>query len=713
MEIPMFIRKKGIAGLLAGSLLLSLPVATFAHSGGAADSGSIESEFVGPSYEKSAHPLSEVSFTIIHDTHFHGNFGDPEAPNNIANYFGIANKIKAEQPDSLFIGNGDDLGTSVLSSVFQGMPIVDAFNAGKLDVDTFGNHDFDMGPDQLTKLVEASEFPWVSANVVDKRTGDVFAKEAGAERFIIKKVGGVNIGITGLINEEAPEITSMGENATVLDPVEAMKTIVPEMQAAGAQFIIVSSHLASPDARIVAEEVDGIDLIVGDHAAFAYDSPEKIHDTLLWFVGDEFNYLGEINFYFQDGEITDFNYHRYDLKMDVEKEGYLPDAKVKAVMDSYIEQLGSELNVQIGSTKSELDVMKASQRVGETAFGDLVADVMKVYTDSDIALVNGGGIRAERIFSIGPLTKKDIMDALPFTNYVIKLEITGDQLYSALENGVSQIEKVAGRFPQVSGIQFAYNPELPAGARIVDVAVNGKPLERNALYTIATLDFLAGGGDGYDMFKESKVLLDKNAGPLLSQAVIDYIQGKGSIDPKVEGRITVSDIVPDNFYSDIAGLSYESVLAVVYLQNKGVRIGADDGNQFFPQAKITAGEFVQSAVDAVGLSDSVSSALLAEIVNAGLKTDAELTREQMAMLLSELLTLTDKQPAENEEAIESLNTFADADTVTETSENAWAAAVYTGLVRGKVDSKGTLYLSPNDVVTRVQAAIVIHRLLRL
>ncbi|WP_052702818.1 5'-nucleotidase C-terminal domain-containing protein [Paenibacillus beijingensis] len=535
--------RKIAALAISGALALQLTGIGFvsAHSGTADTS---KPNLVGEAYEKSKHPLTETTLTIVHDTHFHGNYGNAGQEENISNYFGVVNQIRNQQPNSLFIANGDDLATSVLSSTFKGRHIVDAFNAGKVDVDTFGNHDFDMGPDQLAERVKESQFTWVSANVIDKRTNDVFAATQGAKRYVIKEVNGVKVGITGLINEEAPEITSMGENAFVLPAVEAMKKIVPEMKQAGAQLIVVSSHLASPDARVVAEEVDGIDLIVGDHAAFAYESPEKIHDTLLWFIGDEFEFVGEINLQVKEGKIADFNYKRHTVKEEAAKAGFQPDAAVKAVMDKYNSELSKELSIVIGKTGTELDVMKASQRNGETAIGSFITDSVRAYTNADVALINGGGIRADRVFPAGDLTKQDIMDAMPFTNYVVKIEVTGKQLMQALENGVSEIEKGAGRFAQVSGMAYSFNPELPAGSRIVTATVGGKPIDPDKTYTLATVDFIANGGDGYEMFKDANVLLDANAGPLLSGLIIEAIQKQGAIAPKTDGRIAVSQSKP-------------------------------------------------------------------------------------------------------------------------------------------------------------------------
>ncbi|MEQ6376537.1 5'-nucleotidase C-terminal domain-containing protein [Bacillaceae bacterium S4-13-56] len=489
-----------------------------------------------PHHNKDQHPLDETTLTLLHDTHLHGNFGDEDGAENIANYFGLINKIKQENPNTLMIANGDDVATSVLSSVFNGEHIIEAFNTGGIDVDTFGNHDFDMGPDQLLTLVEKSEFPWVTANVIDKRTGDTFGQEQGVQPFIIKEVNGVKVGLTGLITEEAPYVTSMGENAQVLDAVEAMKAVIPKMETAGAEIIVVSSHLASSRAREVAAQVDGIDVMVGDHVAVANESLEVINDTLLGFVGDEFEFLGEINLKIENGEVVDYNFARYSLEDEVAN-GLQPDANVKQVMDNYNSQLDTDLNVVIGQTETELDVMKANQRKEETKIGNFVADVIKDYTDADAALINGGGIRADRIFPVGDLTKRDIMDALPYTNYVVKIEVTGQAIQDALENAVSEVENGAGRFAQVSGINYSFDLDQPVGSRIIEATINGEPIDENKTYTLATVDFIAEGGDGYASFEGSTYLINANSGPLLSNLIIETIEAEGTINPEIEGRI--------------------------------------------------------------------------------------------------------------------------------------------------------------------------------
>ncbi|MBU5441931.1 5'-nucleotidase C-terminal domain-containing protein [Paenibacillus sp. MSJ-34] len=588
-----------VAGLLiAGAALPLTGQAAASPAGGAA--GALN--FVGERYEKSAHPLSETTLTIIHDSHFHGNFYTADDALNIANYFGLINHIREKAPHSLVIFNGDDTATSLLSTAFQGQHMIDALNAMKIDIDTFGNHDFDMGPDQLKKLVGASKFPWVSANVVDK-DGNMFAHAEGAKPYIVKEVNGVKVGLTGLITEETPAITTVGDNV-VLNPVEAMKQVVPQMKKDGAELIIVASHLASPEARIVAQEVDGIDLIVGDHAAFAYEMPEKINDTLLWFIGDEYTYLGEINLQVKDGGIADFNYRRYTLEDEVKEEGFKPDPAVLNIMNDYNGRLEKELETVIGKTDVELNMMKAVQRQGETPIGNYVADTVREYIQADAVIVGGGDIRADYVLPPGPITKRNVMETLPFQNYLVKLELTGEVLRQALENGVSEIESGAGRFPQVSGIEFSFNPNLPQGFRVVDVKVGGKPLDPKGVYTLGTTDYLAEGGDSYDMLTKAKVLVDGHAGPLISLLVLDRIQEQGAIAPKIEGRIVRTHRKPEGYpaFADIEGHPYLPSIVKLYAQ--GVARGQND-TAFAPDEPITRAQFAALLTRIVGPGEAI------------------------------------------------------------------------------------------------------------
>ena len=216
-----------------------------------------------------------------------------------------------------------------------------------------------------------------------------------------------------------------------------------------------------------------------------------------------------------------------------------PDPELAAMVTGYEAELSSELDRVIGRTGSELDSRRATVRTGEAAIGNLIADAMREATKADIALMNGGGIRADRTYDAGTvLTRRDIQSELPFGNKTILIEVSGADLRAALENGVSAVEDGGGRFPHVSGLTFSYDASKPVGERVTDIRVGDAPLEDAATFKLATNDFMGDGGDGYAMFIDKPRIIDANAGGLMAQQVIDYIDTAGSVAPAVEGRIT-------------------------------------------------------------------------------------------------------------------------------------------------------------------------------
>jgi 2',3'-cyclic-nucleotide 2'-phosphodiesterase (5'-nucleotidase family) len=178
-------------------------------------------------------------------------------------------------------------------------------------------------------------------------------------------------------------------------------------------------------------------------------------------------------------------------------------------------------------------------RSGETAFGNLVADALRETWGADAAITNGGGIRANKQYPVGhKLSRRDILSELPFGNRNVLTEITGRSLKAALENGLSQVEQRAGRFPQVSGLTVVYDPKQPAGSRVVSVMVGGQPLDEARVYRVATNDFMLRGGDGYTALAPITPR-DDLQGKLMANDVMSHARKLGQITAKVEGRITV------------------------------------------------------------------------------------------------------------------------------------------------------------------------------
>ena len=176
---------------------------------------------------------------------------------------------------------------------------------------------------------------------------------------------------------------------------------------------------------------------------------------------------------------------------------------------------------------------------------------MRVASRADVTIINGGGIRAS--IKKGDMRVKDVYTVLPFDNYIVAIKLTGKRIIEALEHGVSAIEEGAGRFPQVSGLTFTYSRSARAGSRIKEIFINGKPIEPDKEYIVATNDFLAAGGDGYKAFGETvrasrdfsvvggmmkgEKVVYSDSGRWLRDVVMEYIREKRKVVPTVEGRI--------------------------------------------------------------------------------------------------------------------------------------------------------------------------------
>jgi 2',3'-cyclic-nucleotide 2'-phosphodiesterase (5'-nucleotidase family) len=217
-----------------------------------------------------------------------------------------------------------------------------------------------------------------------------------------------------------------------------------------------------------------------------------------------------------------------------------PDPESQALADGFKQMLDDTLSAAIGSTEGPLDSRRNVVRKEESAMGNLIADAMRAAVNADIAIMNGGGIRADRTYDAGTvLTRRDMLTELPFGNLTVATELPGSQILAALENGVSQVENGAGRFPQVSGLTFTLDPTAPAGSRVSEVMVGGAPLDLNKVYRLATNDFLLDGGDGYTALSGGRVLTNIGGGNLVANDVMAFVEKNGKVTNTVEGRIKI------------------------------------------------------------------------------------------------------------------------------------------------------------------------------
>ncbi len=441
---------------------------------------------------------------------------------------------RAANPNTIVVHAGDLLSPSLLSGIDQGEHMIVLSNMAKYDYFVPGNHEYDFGADVAKTRMGESEFPWLAANVTD---ADGNAIE-GMEPSAIKEIAGVKVGFIGLALENTAELSSPGD-LKFSPAIEAAKTEAEKLRGEGAEFLVAINHNTREVGQTLVDE-GTVDLVLNGHN----------HDLWAFYngrsaameAGHDGMWIGAIDIMLdiseKDGKrkiawSPDF---RFIDTQDVEG-----DATVQARVEDYEKVLDEELGVELGSTGIELDSRRASVRSQETAMGDIIADAMRKAVGADIAITNGGGIRGDKTYEAGSkLTRRDVLTELPFGNKTVLLEMTGAQVKEALENGVSQIEDGAGRFPQVSGVTFSVDKSAAAGSRVSDVMVDGKPLDEGKSYKVATNDYMANGGDGYAVMKDGKVLIDASGAKLMANDVMVYIRGMGEVKAPEGSRITIN-----------------------------------------------------------------------------------------------------------------------------------------------------------------------------
>jgi len=441
----------------------------------------------------------------------------------------LRKEIMAKQPNTLFLFAGDTLSPSVASRTFRGRQMIASWNAVGLDYATLGNHEFDFGPNVLLERIAESKFKWICANVVDKTTGKIWG---GLDPYVIRQVGGVKVGIIGLLTPDTLTSSRSGPQIDVLDPATVAKQLVPEMRSKGAQVIVALTHLDMPQDKEVANSVP-LDLVIGGHEHVVLQSIANGAPILK--AGSDARNLGRIDIEYSD---ADKKVKSIDWELIPVTDQIPEEASVVMVVEEYEGKLNAELDQPVGETAVMLDALQANNQTRETNLGDLIADAYREETGAQIAIFNGGSIRSNQIYGPGKLTRRDVLSVLPFENPIVKMAIPGKTIRAALEHGISEIEKKSdGRFPQVSGLTFEYDATRPAGSRVLNILIGGKPLSESKTYTMATNSYVITGGDGYTMFADAKYLIKPESGNAESIALLNAFTKSKIISPKVDGRI--------------------------------------------------------------------------------------------------------------------------------------------------------------------------------
>lgn len=478
---------------------------------------------------------------------------------------------RAANPNTLILTAGDAVGaTPPISSFFADEPTILAMNLMGVQVDTLGNHNFDSGLARLQDQINLANFQYVSANLRNRDNN-----LAGVKDFEIFNVGGVRIGVVGITNPEAPELVFPGNFGTIVvtDPIKAVIKAVGEARGAGAQIIVIIAHggvtgfdaNGAPYGPLIdfanAVNRDGkkrskIDVIVGDHTDIQFSG--IINGALVY-----------------ENRSKGLTYAKANLTLDITNRKILsksvtfvtplvsavtPDPMIVDMLAPYRAQLAPILSIQVGSSSVAIPRGDAcgnsAGRTCESLVGNTTTDAIRSRYGVDFAITNSGGLRSNLTCPTTdsatdfcpaytappfPITRGQVLTVLPFGNVVVTLSLNGAELKTMLENGISRMPAVDGRFPQVSGLCFTYDISASAGNRVksavrqaADGTCTGAPVDLTAAstYTLAENDFMANGGDGYLNLANRMVTRE-----IMDQVLADYITASAIVTPRVQGRI--------------------------------------------------------------------------------------------------------------------------------------------------------------------------------
>lgn len=472
----------------------------------------------------------------------------------------------------ILVDSGDAVQGESIGILSKGESIMDIMNALDYDVVTPGNHEFDYGMDQFFSLVGKAQFPYVSCNFTDLRTGGLVFEPYKIIEAAGRKIAFVGATTPKTITESAPYrfedkdgniIYGFKEGADGQNLYNAIQSAVDSARAEGADYCVLLSHLGVNAADVpytssdVINHTTGIDAVLDGHSHTVIEM-EKVknaagHDVVLTQDGYQIPYIAKVTID-RAGNIKSEFISDYDKK----------DKDIAAIVEQKKEEFEQILKENVGTTDFALPAKDESGawlvRNGETNLGDFYADAFRYAADAEIGFINGGGLRTD--IPAGTIRYGNIMDVSPFGNFIFAKNVTGQELADALEFSVSAFPNFFGGFLQVSGVTFDVDVSIESPVitddagnfvrvgdgprRVSNIVVNGVPLDLERVYKCASIDFIiANEGNGYTMFKGDLVKMDENI--VDADAVKEYLLSLGGVmpadysDPEGQGRINMKE----------------------------------------------------------------------------------------------------------------------------------------------------------------------------
>lgn len=528
-------------------------------------------------YPVSAQVEDEVELIIFHTTDIHGRI------DNMAKVAYLIDESRGNSQNIIILDSGDTIQGNLAAFYFKGAHALKIMDVIGYDAMTLGNHDFNFGTDVLNKRSKEISFPFLCANIIEKNNSiDYVGKSIKAAKpYVIKDINGIKVAILGLTTPSIKEVEREKniKELEFLDTIEVAKTYVPILRQK-ADIIIALTHQDVDVDKQIAEEVDGIDLILAGHQhKVIFETPIIINNTVIAkgsCFGQDVTKIS-IKLVNKDGEykIKDISGQLIMITDDMPE-----NPSIRDIIDDYNYKLDSYQNTEIVIVEGEFSA--ANRETSETSMGNLMAHMMKSITGADIAIEE---LWTDNALKEGVNTIKDIFDVFPYENVIMKAKLTGEQLKEVLENNANNYGTTY--FCNIDGVKVIYDLTQPCGKKVVEIIYGGKPILANQEFMVATDSYLASGGFGFTTYRESSLIIDDDL--WTRESFVEWL--------KKQEVIRVDDYKD---FNNIKILYNEQLPDIIKLKDAKIFTGYPDGG-FYGGKLMTKAEYIVSLARVLGV----------------------------------------------------------------------------------------------------------------
>jgi 2',3'-cyclic-nucleotide 2'-phosphodiesterase (5'-nucleotidase family) len=452
-----------------------------------------------------------VSIRVLHYSDIENAYDEPGRVGKVASV------LRARRtPETVVVGSGDNTGPGVLSLVTDGRVSIPFFERVSPDVETFGNHDLDHGLPGTRSIVDESPQTWVNANL--HHDGDRLGADVGTVPSTVIDANGYQVGVTGVVTPDLPEITPAVDGVTVGDPTDAAQQAVDRLRDQGVDAVIVLAHIWEDTELAAAVDAD---LVASGH----------VHDARTTTVGDTVvtrpGSGGHVVYEIELGDDPSVKRHEVTKAP--------ADAPTVQTLQTLAEEEG--LTEPVSTVAEPIERGKHETLGGESRIGNLVTDAYRYVTGADVGLQNGGGIRTGPPLS-GEITVGDLIGIVPFEEDVVVAELSGEELRSILREGSAAVHEIGDPWwwnAHVSGVEAVWNRAERTFERL---HVGGRPIDPDATYTLATSEYLLTTSLEFPTLTESHRI---RAAGRQYDALVAYAQDQ-ELDPEIEDRLVRREI---------------------------------------------------------------------------------------------------------------------------------------------------------------------------